>query len=70
MKNKSHVESGAPTGTVGSPADLPSLHRKLGANHGETATRARKHHNNFKQSADIREDRGIRQFKMNPKGRR
>lgn len=51
------------TTQVGS-APLP---RKLGANHGETASRPRKHHNNFKQSKDIREDRGIRQIKASPK---
>lgn len=43
------------------------LPRKLGANHGETAGRPRKHHHNFKQSKDIREDRGIRQIKASPK---
>ena len=43
------------------------LPRKLGANHSETAARPRKHHNNFKQSTDLREDRGIRQMKTAPK---
>lgn len=43
--------------------------RKLGANHGEIAARPRKRHANFKQSVDLREDRGIRQWKTNPKGR-
>ena len=43
------------------------LPRKLGANHSETASRPRKHDNNFKQSKDLREDRGIRQLKASPK---
>ena len=43
------------------------LPRKLGANHSETAKRPRKHDNNFKQSEDLREDRGIRQLKASPK---
>lgn len=55
-----------PPGIGKRAAPLP---RKLGANHGETAKRPRKRDNNFKQSADIREDRGIRQFKASPKGR-
>jgi hypothetical protein len=43
------------------------LPRKLGANHSETASKPRKHDNNFKQSKDLREDRGIRQVKASPK---
>lgn len=43
--------------------------RKLGANRNETAKRPRKHHDNFKQSTDLREDRGIRQLKTSPKNR-
>jgi hypothetical protein len=43
------------------------LPRKLGANHSETADRPRKHHNNFKQSKDLREDRDIRQIKTGRK---
>ena len=43
------------------------LPRKLGANHSETAKRPRKHNSNFKQSKDLREDRGIRQLKASPK---
>ncbi|WP_395741753.1 hypothetical protein [Prosthecobacter sp.] len=56
-----------------SPADTPPavnappLPRQLGANHSDTARRPRKHHNNFKQSNDLREDRGIRQLKASPK---
>lgn len=46
-----------------------SLPRKLGANHSDTAARPRKHHNNFKQSCDLREDRGVRQLKSNPKNK-
>ena len=45
----------------------PRLPRQLGANHSDTAKRPRKHHNNFKQSNDLREDRGIRQWKARPK---
>ena len=45
----------------------PQLPRQLGANHSDTASRPRKHHNNFKQSCDLREDRGVRQFKAQPK---
>ena len=47
----------------------PKLPRKLGANHSDTAKRPRKHDNNFKQSKDLREDRGIRQLKASPKNR-
>jgi hypothetical protein len=43
------------------PEDLP---RKLGANRNETAARPRKHDKNFKQSRDVREDRGERQAKL------
>ena len=50
-------------------AKVPALPRKLGANHSETAKRPRKHDNNFKQSKDLREDRGIRQLKSSPKNR-
>lgn len=41
--------------------------RKLGANHSEIAARPRKHDNNFKQSKDLREDRGVRQMKTGRK---
>ncbi|WP_294400878.1 hypothetical protein [Prosthecobacter sp.] len=41
----------------------------MGANHSETAKRPRKHDNNFKQSKDLREDRGIRQLKSSPKSK-
>ncbi|HSI64942.1 MAG TPA: hypothetical protein VLE43_17580 [Candidatus Saccharimonadia bacterium] len=41
--------------------------RKLGANHSELAARPRKHDANFKQSKDLREDRGIRQIKSERK---
>ncbi|WP_395736838.1 hypothetical protein [Prosthecobacter sp.] len=54
-----------PTATA-SAMEKP-LPRKLGANHSETASRPRKHDNNFKQSKDLREDRGIRQLKASPK---
>ena len=36
---------------------------KLGANQKEVAVKAAKHDANFKQSRDIREDRGTRQIK-------
>lgn len=49
-------------------SEKPKLPRKLGANHSDTAKRPRKHDNNFKQSNDLREDRGIRQLKSAPKG--
>lgn len=54
------------------PTEAPAaggapLPRQLGANHADTAKRPRKHHNNFKQSTDLREDRGIRQLKAGPK---
>lgn len=42
--------------------------RKYGADHNESMTHPRKRHANFKQSADIREDRGIRQSKTKRKG--
>lgn len=50
-------------------AKVLALPRKLGANHSDTAKRPRKHDNNFKQSKDLREDRGIRQLKASPKNR-
>ena len=40
---------------------------KLGANQKEAAVKAVKHDANFKQSRDIREDRGTRQMKTGPK---
>lgn len=36
---------------------------KLGANQKEAAAKPRKHDANFKQSRDVREDRGERQLK-------
>ena len=58
-----------PTTTTTPEAKVPPLPRKLGANHSETAKHPKKHDNNFKQSRDIREDRGIRQMKNSPRGR-
>lgn len=55
------------TKDIAPEASAPSLPRKLGANHSETAKKPRKHDNNFKQSKDLREDRGIRQLKASPK---
>ena len=40
---------------------------KLGANQKEPAVKTVKHDANFKQSRDIREDRGTRQMKTGPK---
>jgi hypothetical protein len=40
---------------------------KLGANRRELATRQRKLDKNFKQSKDVREDRGVRKLKTEPK---
>lgn len=53
--------------TAAAKAAAKPLPRKLGADHSETAKRPRKHDNNFKQSKDLREDRGIRQLKSGPK---
>ncbi|MFZ2277264.1 MAG: hypothetical protein WAW39_05665 [Prosthecobacter sp.] len=61
MKTKTTATNATPE----TPAK--ALPRKLGANHSETASRPRKHDNNFKQSKDLREDRGIRQVKASPK---
>lgn len=55
------------TPTDATPAGSAPLPRQLGANHSDTAKRPRKHHNNFKQSTDLREDRGVRQLKASPK---
>jgi len=60
MKTPSAPNDAAPAGSA-------PLSRQLGANHSDTAKRPRKHHNNFKQSNDLREDRGIRQLKASPK---
>ena len=53
---------------MSSKSAVPVTH-KLGANHSEAAKRPRKLDKNFKQSRDVREDRGIRQLKMDPKNR-
>lgn len=66
MKTKS-ISSKKPAAAA--EAKVPALPRKLGANHSETADKPRKHDNNFKQSKDLREDRGIRQLKSSPKNR-
>jgi len=64
MKKKTETAGGAePT------APITPLPRKLGADHSETAAHPRKHHKNFKQSVDLREDRGVRQQKSAPKNR-
>ena len=41
----------------------PKVPHKLGANQKEPAVKAVKHDANFKQSRDVREDRGTRQMK-------
>ncbi|MGV3754776.1 MAG: hypothetical protein ACO1QS_05295 [Verrucomicrobiota bacterium] len=46
------------------PATPKKVSHKLGANRKETARKTRKLDANFKQSRDIREDRGERQIKM------
>jgi hypothetical protein len=61
MKTKTTATNATPE------APAKPLPRKLGANHSETAKRPRKHDNNFKQSKDLREDRGVRQLKASPK---
>ncbi len=61
MKTKTTATNATPA------APAKPLPRKLGANHSETAKRPRKHDNNFKQSKDLREDRGVRQLKASPK---
>lgn len=66
MKTKS---TSPKTKAPAAEAKAPALPRKLGANHSETAKRPRKHDNNFKQSKDLREDRGVRQLKASPKNR-
>lgn len=45
-----------------------SITHKLGVNQKETAVKAVKLDPNFKQSCDIREDRGIRQSKTAGQG--
>ena len=40
---------------------------KLGANRHDPARRQQKRDKNFKQSKDVREDRGVRQLKTKPK---
>lgn len=44
-----------------------STPHKLGANQKEAAVKTVKHDANFKQSRDIREDRGTRQMKTGAK---
>jgi hypothetical protein len=46
----------------------PKPTHKLGANQKEAAVKTVKHDENFKQSRDIREDRGTRQAKTAGKG--
>jgi len=41
--------------------------RKLGSKRNEAAKHPRKLDSNFKQSRDVREDRGTRQMKSSPK---
>jgi hypothetical protein len=42
---------------------LEKIPHKLGANPKEAAVKAHRHDPNFKQSRDVREDRGERQIK-------
>jgi hypothetical protein len=64
MKNKAKSSKVAASATESKPS---AGSRKLGANRGETAKRPRKLDKNFKQSKDVREDRGVRQLKDHPK---
>jgi len=52
--------------TASSKGTKTAVH-KLGKNRTEIAKRARKLDKNFKQSRDVREDRGTRQTKSAPK---
>ncbi len=46
-------------------AEAPKkVSHKLGANRKEVSRKLRKHDPNFRQSRDVREDRGERQIKM------
>ena len=48
------------------PATAVATH-KLGSKRNETARSPRQLDKNFKQSRDVREDRGVRQMKSGPK---
>lgn len=69
MKTLSDVKSGELAGEVVFPPNALGLSRKWGANHGEAADHPRRHHANCKPSEDSRKDLGIRQLKMNSKGK-
>jgi hypothetical protein len=62
-------KTSSPTESSPSKVKAKPLVRKPGANHSETTDKPRKHDNNFKQSNDLREDRGVRQIKSAPKNR-
>jgi hypothetical protein len=64
MKKKGTPSKSSTAVTKTKESTLP---HKLGANRGEAAKRQRKLDKNFKQSRDVREDRGVRQVKMDPK---
>lgn len=51
------------------PATPKKVSHKLGANRKEVARKTRKLDANFKQSRDIREDRGERQIKTTVRSR-
>jgi hypothetical protein len=48
-------------------AKSKEVSHKLGANRKETAVKPRRRDPNFKQSRDVREDRGERQIKLGGK---
>jgi len=56
------------TGAERTPA-VSVAPRKLGSDRRGTAVKPRKIDKNFKQSKDVREDRGTRQFKTGAKNR-
>jgi hypothetical protein len=53
--------------TASSKTKKSVVSRKRGANPRDPAKRQQKRDNNFKQSKDVREDRGVRQIKNKPK---
>ena len=55
---------------VAPKAKQSALPHKLGTDRGETAKRQRTLDKNFKQSRDVREDRGVRKLKTGPQNPR
>jgi hypothetical protein len=54
---------------VSSKVKKSAVTHKLGANLHDPARRQRKLDKNFRQSRDVREDRGVRKLKTGPKTR-